>query len=110
MSKTYIPFILFTVYPIFPKMSTTKNDGKADFPPAEKRFSPTRAARGAEAQKRLRLEGEAVFYMMRCTNRAFIAQSPDLSRREFRNGQAGRAACRIRTRAIKANAPQDKEG
>ena len=87
-----------------------KNDVEADFPSAEKRFSPTRAARGAEAQKRLRLEGEAVFYMMRCTDRFFIAQSLDLSLREFRNGQAGRAACRIRTRAIKANAPHPDKG
>lgn len=73
-------------------------------------FSPTQAARGAEAQKRLRLEGEAVFYMMRCTDRFFIAQSLDLSLRESRNGQAGRAAYRIRTRAIKANAPYPDKG
>jgi len=45
-------------------------------PSAEWFFSPTRAARGAEAQKRLRLEGEAVFYMMRCTDRFFYSAKP----------------------------------
>lgn len=58
MNKKYIQPILLRVYHIFPKKSTTKTVGEAIFLRPNGSFR-RRGPRGV--QKRLRLEGEAVF-------------------------------------------------
>lgn len=109
MNKKCIQPILLRVYHIFPKKSTTKNVSEAICLRPNGSFR-RRGPRVARKRKNGFVSKAKPFFMMRCTDRFFIAQSPDLSLREFRNGQAGRAACRIRTRAIKANAPHPDKG